>query len=182
MMTRAKTLSAVSGLFVGGGALLALSLATPAHALSMKECSAKYHAAKTAGTLGGQDWKSFRTAQCGSSAAAGATTASAAPSGAAPTATTSPAPAASSTPAGTPPTTTAPAKPGDATPATVGNATFPNAVDGKYAKLSAGKARMQTCLDQYHANKADNANGGMKWIQKGGGYYSACSKRLKGAS
>jgi hypothetical protein len=39
---------------------------------------------------------------------------------------------------------------------------------------------METCLDQYRANKANNANGGLKWIQKGGGYYSECVKRLKG--
>ena len=36
---------------------------------------------------------------------------------------------------------------------------------------------MHTCLDQYNANKA---NGGLNWIQKGGGYYSECNKRLKG--
>ncbi len=40
---------------------------------------------------------------------------------------------------------------------------------------------MHTCLDQYKENKANNGNGGMKWIQKGGGYYSECNKRLKGA-
>ena len=63
----------------------------------------------------------------------------------------------------------------------VGNAVFPSAVDPKYAKESAGKARMHTCVDQYNANKASNGNGGMKWIQKGGGYYSECNKKLKGA-
>ena len=56
----------------------------------------------------------------------------------------------------------------------------PSAVDPKYAKETAGKARMHTCVDQYNANKAANANGGMKWIQKGGGYYSECNKKLKG--
>jgi len=45
---------------------------------------------------------------------------------------------------------------------------------------SAGKARMHTCLDQYKANKAADANGGLKWVQKGGGYYSECNKQLKG--
>jgi hypothetical protein len=40
---------------------------------------------------------------------------------------------------------------------------------------------MLTCLDQYHANKAGNGNGGLRWIQKGGGYYSECNKHLKGA-
>ena len=52
----------------------------------------------------------------------------------------------------------------------------------KYSKETAGKARMHTCVDQYNANKATNGNGGMKWIQKGGGYYSECSKKLKGAA
>ena len=61
-----------------------------------------------------------------------------------------------------------------------GNAVFPSAVDPKYAKESAGKGRMHTCVDQYNANKASNGNGGMKWIEKGGGYYSECNKQLKG--
>ena len=40
--------------------------------------------------------------------------------------------------------------------------------------------RFHTCLDQYHANAANGGNGGLKWIQKGGGYYSECNKQLKG--
>ncbi len=67
-----------------------------------------------------------------------------------------------------------------AAPIATGNAIFPTAVNPKYSQESAGKARMHTCVDQYHANKATNANGGLKWIQKGGGYYSECNKRLKG--
>ena len=66
--------------------------------------------------------------------------------------------------------------------APAGPAIFPNAVDPKYSKESEGKARMHTCVDQYNANKTSNANGGMKWIQKGGGYYSECTKKLKGAA
>ena len=31
----------------------------------------------------------------------------------------------------------------------------------------------------YQANKATNANGGLKWMQKGGGYWSECNKYLK---
>ena len=50
----------------------------------------------------------------------------------------------------------------------------------KYSSETAGKARMHTCLDQYNENKASNGNGGLNWIQKGGGYYSECNKRLKG--
>ena len=58
--------------------------------------------------------------------------------------------------------------------------------DGEYtASVSfdtetAGRARMHTCLDQYNENKGASGNGGLNWIQKGGGYYSECNKRLKG--
>ncbi len=74
------------------------------------------------------------------------------------------------------------AAPAAAPAAPAGPAVFPTAVDPKYSKETAGKARMHTCVDQYNANKASNANGGMKWIQKGGGYYSECNKKLKGLS
>lgn len=79
--------------------------------------------------------------------------------------------------------TASPAAP-SAAPATTtaANAVFPNAVDPKYTKDSPGKARRETCLDQYKANKTNNGNAGLKWIQKGGGYYSECTKRLKGAA
>jgi hypothetical protein len=114
-------------------------------------------------------WNDFRKAQCGADATPAAAPAAAAPAPAAPAepkqAKKEAAPAAA--PAPTMP---------------VGNATFPNAVDPKYAKETAGKARMHTCVDQYNANKTTNANGGMKWIEKGGGYYSECNKRLKGAA
>jgi hypothetical protein len=59
-------------------------------------------------------------------------------------------------------------------------AVFPTAIAPAYANEKPGKARMKTCDDQYKANKATNANGGLKWIQKGGGYWSECNKRLKG--
>ena len=65
-------------------------------------------------------------------------------------------------------------------PMPMGNAVFPNAVDSKYASETPGKARMHTCVDQYHANAATGGNGGLKWIQKGGGYWSECNKHLKG--
>ena len=62
------------------------------------------------------------------------------------------------------------------------NAVFPTAVDSKYSSEKPGRARRKTCLDQYKANKATNANGGLRWLQKGGGYYSQCVKKLKGAA
>ena len=45
---------------------------------------------------------------------------------------------------------------------TAGGAVFPTAISTKYVKETAGKARMHTCRDQYHANKATNANGGLR--------------------
>ena len=138
----------------------AFAAISPANALSMTECSAKYKEAKQAGTLNGQKWNDFRKAQCGADATA---TPAAAPS------------AAEAKPAAKP---TAAAEP--TAPVETGNAVFPTAVDPKYSKESAGKARLHTCVDQYKANKASNGNGGMKWIMKGGGYYSECNKRLKG--
>jgi len=59
-------------------------------------------------------------------------------------------------------------------------AVFPNAIAPKHAKLPPAKGRLETCRDQYNANKSTNANGDLKWIQRGGGYYSECVKRLKG--
>ena len=138
-----------------------------ANALSMQECSAKYKAAKEAGTLGGMKWNDFRKAECGAEATA------------APPPSTVPSAA---TPAPTPtPKTTGKPSPAPA-PAAPSNAVFPSAVSPKYSGESAGKARMQTCLDQYRANKSSGGNGGLKWIEKGGGYYSQCNKRLKGAA
>jgi hypothetical protein len=64
-------------------------------------------------------------------------------------------------------------------PAASGAAVYPMVIAAKYAKDSPGKGRRETCLDQYKANKASEANGGLSWIQKGGGYYSACSKKLQ---
>jgi hypothetical protein len=145
----------------------AFALSAPAQALTTQECSAKYQAAKAAGTLAGQKWNDFRKAQCG----ADATPAAAPAAPAAPTA-AAPAPAAKKEAAAP---AAAPAQP-------AGPAVYPNAVDPKYAKESPGKARMHTCVDQYNSNKASNGNGGLKWIQKGGGYYSECTKKLKGAA
>ena len=142
MTVQAKLLFAVA---ISGFAALAAT--SSAQALTTQECSAKYQAAKAAGTLGAQKWNDFRKAQCGADAAAA--------------------------PAATP--AAAPAAP-------AGPAIFPTAVDPKYSKETAGKGRMHTCVDQYNANKAGNANGGLKWIQKGGGYYSECTKKLKGAA
>jgi hypothetical protein len=104
------------------------------HALTQKECSEKYQAAKGKGTLGGATWNEFRKAECGSDAAVLSTTKS--------------------------------------------GMVFPKGISKKYAGESAGKARRLTCLDQYRANKAAGKNGDLRWIEKGGGYYSECNRIL----
>ena len=147
---------------VAMSAFAAFAATSPAQALTPQECSAKYQAAKTAGTLGDQKWNDFRKAQCGSDAAA-------------PAATTAAAPAAPKEAAAKPKKDTAAAAP--AAPA--GPAVFPSTIDPKYAKETASKARMHTCADQWKANKAANTTGGLRWIQKGGGYWSECNKKLK---
>ena len=149
---------------VAASSIAAVIATAPAHALTMQECSAKYKAAKADGTLNGQKWNDFRKTQCGAEATAVPAAAPAAPP-----------PAAEARPKAAPTATAAPVGPS-------GPAIFPMAVSPKYQQESAGKARMHTCVDQYKANKATNANGGLKWIQKGGGYYSECNKRLKGAA
>ena len=158
MITRGKVVCTI----VASG--LAVFAVMPAQALTMQECSAKYKAAQTAGTLNGQKWNDFRKAECGSDAAATPAAATAAPK------------AAEAKPK------KSEAAPAAAPAAASGPAVFPKAVDPKYSKETEGKARMHTCVDQYNANKAGNANGGLKWIQMGGGYYSECTKKLKGAA
>lgn len=168
-MTQTRFALAAGVLALASGFMMQAS--TPALALTMKECSTKYQAAKTGNTLNGQSWNDFRKAQCGDTAAA---TPAAAP------AATAPAPAAPK-PATTAAAPAAPKPMAAPSAAPAGNAVFPSRVDPKYSQLSAGKQRFKTCDDQYNANKATNGNGGLKWIQKGGGYYSQCNAHLKGA-
>ena len=156
MTIQAKLLCAVAA--SGFAAFVATA---PAQALSSQECSAKYQAAKTAGTLNGQKWNDFRKAECSADAAA--------------------TPAAAPAPAPAPKEVAKKPEAAPAFPTPAGNAVFPFAINPKYAQESPGKARMHTCVDQYNANKESNANGGLKWIQKGGGYYSECNKKLKPA-
>ena len=123
--------------------------------LTMAECSTKYQAAKTANTLKGQKWNDFRKAECGAAASEDDSV---------------PAPSEANY-------TKEPAKPTTAAPKGV---TFPSAISPKYASETPGKGRMHTCLDQYYVLKDANALGGLKWIQKGGGFYSLCNAKLKG--
>jgi hypothetical protein len=144
-----KKLVALCAAAIGVGVMFS---AAPASALSMKACNEEWNGMKTAGTVGDKKYADFRK-ECLAR------------------------PAAAAAPAAPAPAPTAAAKP--AAPAAAGAAVFPSAVSSKYSSESAGKARMHTCLDQYNANKASSGNGGLHWIQRGGGYYSQCNTRLK---
>jgi hypothetical protein len=102
------------------------------------------------------------------------------------------APPATTSPVATPPAATPPAKsqdekpaanssaaPANPTAAPVKEAVFPSAVDPKYSHEVGPLGRMRTCADQFTANKATDSNGGMKWIDRHGGYYLECSRHLK---
>jgi hypothetical protein len=157
----------VSGIVFGALGLAIASVPAQAKNKTVKECESEWKAAEAAKTTGGKKRAEF-IAACRQEQAPATAAAPAAPP---PAATPAPAPKPTAKKKETP----------MAAPAMTGNAVFPSAVSPKYSKESAGKARMHTCLDQYNENKASNANGGLKWIQKGGGYYSECNKRLKGA-
>jgi hypothetical protein len=148
-------------------AVAAFAATAPAQALTSQECSAKYQAAKSAGTLNGMKWNDFRKAQC--SGEASPVAAPAAP------------PAAPPPPvAEAKPKAAAPAAP-PAAPVATGNAVFPIVVDPKFASETPHMQRMHTCAAQWQMNKTNNATGGMHWNQKGGGgFYSVCNQRLKG--
>ncbi|MEI2736314.1 MAG: hypothetical protein V9G24_16990 [Rhodoblastus sp.] len=152
-------------------AFAGFAAAGPAHAQAsvMQDCGKEYQAAKSANTLGGKSWNEYLKdcrVRHGSGAAA------------------APAAAPAAKPAAEKPAAANPLKPAGAAtaaaPAPSGPAVFPSKVDAKYASEPPSKQRMKTCLDQYNVNKAGAGNGGLKWIQKGGGYYSECNKRLKG--
>ena len=70
MLVRSSTFRA--GTLVA--AMFAAHVST-AHALTLKECSAKYRAAQEAGTLSGMKWNDFRKAECGADASAAPTNA-----------------------------------------------------------------------------------------------------------
>ena len=213
-----RTITAFAGTAIILGAS-AFTFSSPASALTMKECSAKYQAAKDAGTLGDVKWNDFRKAQCGDDAAAAPAAPAAPAKKAAAPAKSAATPAAddakgltmkqcsakyqAAKDAGTDGgakwndfrkaecgpgadavalTTDGNSEPAAPTVAAPKGVKFPAAVSAKYSSESAGKARMHTCLEQYHTLKDANALGGLKWVQKGGGYYSLCNARLKGNS
>lgn len=57
-------------------------------------------------------------------------------------------------------------------------AVFPSSIPPSHAEEGPYEAALNTCYDQFKANRKTNANGGLKWSQNGTGYYSECLKRL----
>lgn len=142
-------------LAAAGVLLASVAFVSPASALTMKECSAKYQAAKTDGSAKDIKWNDFRAKFCGADAAAEdeADTKNVAAT-----------------------TDKEPEKPTAVAPKGV---SFPKAIDKKYASETPAKGRLKTCVDAYHANKDAGSLNDLKWIQKGGGYWSLCSAALK---
>jgi hypothetical protein len=123
-----------SGMFVA--VVATASIPAPAYALTAKECSAKYQAAKAAGTLNGMKWNEFRKAECGGEAAPAAGTP----------------PAAESKPAPAPATESKPAPAAAEKPVSAGR--------------KAEYARERACGKEWKADKAaGKIQAGMKWPQ-----------------
>ncbi|MGU3574783.1 antifreeze protein [Brucellaceae bacterium C25G] len=208
---RIRLLAALTGTAVIATIATIASIA-PASALTMQQCSSKYQAAKDAGTLGGLSWNDYRKTQCASETAAPApakTNTKKGATAAAPVEAKSltmqqcGAKYQAAKDAGvdngikwndfrkaecgpgadlTALSTDGDREPPAPTTAAPRGVTFPSSVSSKFSNEKAGKARMHTCLEQYHALKDKNALNGLKWVQKGGGYYSICNARLKGIS
>jgi hypothetical protein len=60
-----------------------------------------------------------------------------------------------------------------------GKIVFPDHVAPRHASERPALARQRTCADQFKANKATGGNAGLKWIERGGGYWSRCNAHLK---
>ena len=148
-----------STIFFMTGASMGSSVAQES---AMKICGEKWQAAKAAGATNGATWPKFLT-ECRAGLVAS------------PAATPKAVPAQAEKPA-LKPMADPPAGAKAATAAPI----FPAAVSAKFADLRPAQARQKTCSEQYQANKANGGNGGLHWLEKGGGYWSLCNKKLKG--
>lgn len=133
--------------------------APPTSAMTLKECSQLYQSAKKDGTLGDATWSSFRVSRC-----AGASSPPA------------PAPAGNGQAVASAPKTAAPL------PAPAIDAILPQAIDPKFAGEKPSLQRLHTCSLAYRAAKKEGKLAGLRWIQKGGGFYSLCTAKLKAAN
>lgn len=155
-MSRAGWLGFVFAVLMAGSGVSAL-----AQDNVMKICGDKWRVAKESSATSGQTWMQF-LAKCRTETAAIV----------APAASSKPVASIAETPAPAsekPAVATAPGKP----------AVYPGAIASKLASEKPYRARQKTCSEQYQANKASGDNGGQRWLEKGGGYWSECNKRLK---
>jgi hypothetical protein len=84
-------------------------------------------------------------------------------------------------PASPVPASPVPAKPSRQAALGGGSPIFPQDIATRHASERPALGRQRTCADQFKANKSADANGGLKWIEKGGGYWSRCNAHLKQA-
>lgn len=172
--------AAVTALAVGG----LVGVSYTAHAAEGKVCYEQFSEAKKAGKLTEKNFKEYKAAHCDAKGAVNTskpattneTNKGVAPAGGA---------------SNNVPAKEAAKEPGkesakkdtvEKAPVIAGDVVFPDKIDSQFDKEKEGTARMHTCQKQYNANKASAKNGGLKWIQKGGGYYSECNKHLKSAA
>lgn len=182
MKTTRFLLTAALGAVLGASVAGSAALAAPAGATPARACHKLFMSAKKDGSLNGQTYAAFKAAKC-QTASSASTASSTAPTG-------SESGSASKTPAPKMPVEAAPAseqtsaaepvkKAAPVSAPSAAGVVFPTAIAPEFAKLTAGRARMKTCVAQYNANKATGRNGQLKWIQRGGGYWSECNTRLK---
>jgi hypothetical protein len=155
-LTLRKGLFIMKAIAIGAALLSLAATSVVAQDAAMKTCGDKWQAAKAAGATGGLTWPKF-LAECRAGLAGAPTAAPVAPV---------------AKPVVDPPVAGA---------KVVGPVVFPTSVSPKFADLRASQARQKTCSEQYQANKASGGNGGLNWLEKGGGYWSLCNKKLKGA-
>ena len=141
----------------------------------MKACGDKWRGVREAETANGVTWPQY-LARCRAQAAGGAT---------------DPAPGrqAASTPAASKPAATAPETstqaaeparaPRSSATAAAQGPVFPQDIAARHASERPALGRQRTCADQFKANKTTDANGGLRWIEQGGGYWSRCNAHLK---
>jgi hypothetical protein len=156
-----KGISMFKGLIVSGTFLLLIVQPGLAQDAAMKICGEKWQAAKASGATNGATWPKF-LADCRSNLLAPAVT----PPASAPAQVGKPNPK----PVSVPP----------ASAKLAGVPIFPSVISAKFAELRPAQARQKTCSAQYQANKTTGGNAGLNWLEKGGGYWSQCNKKLKG--
>ena len=147
--------------FVFGGVTALFLAAAPAQAQDavMKACGEQWQAAKASGTSLGVTWPVF-LAECRAAQAQK------------PVEGPGPVSAPKRSPMPKPEPAAQPNRP-------AGTPKFPTKIEPQFADLRPSQARQKTCSAQYQANKADGGNAGLKWREKGGGYWSLCNQRLK---